>query len=184
MNFRLLCTVLLAALIAGSAFADDVEGTKPKREKKNRDKSKTTQLVKRLGDINLTEEQVAKINELEKAVEGKSKAIRDESGITDELIKKRKAAQKSLRKSGKKGKELMAAVNEEVGLTEEQVKALTEIAGLQTKLQQETVALLTDEQMENLPAKMKKELNRAKGKKKGKKADGKKKKKKKKKDEA
>jgi hypothetical protein len=56
-----------------------------------------------------------------------------------------------LRESGKKGKELMQAVYEAAGLSEAQIAAMKSITEKQATFKKEVVALLTDEQKENLP---------------------------------
>jgi hypothetical protein len=93
---------------------------------------------------------------LGKAFSAKMKAMRDEAGITPELVKKRMEVQKSMKDSGKKGKELMAAVNEAAGYSETQTAALKQINDARVVFHTGVVALLTDEQKENLPERLQK----------------------------
>ena len=101
--------------------------------------------------------------------------MRDEAGITPALMKKRVEAQKSLKDSVKKGKELQAAINEAAGFTEAQSAAFAKVAEARTAFQKQVIALLTDEQKENLPQAMKRlsaaDSGKAKGKGKKKKAN-------------
>ena len=163
MKFGWLSVAILSAVLVAPVSADDLR-TKKKKGKRDRQRGMTTQLIKRLDAVKLTDEQVGKIKELGKVANEKAKEIRAEAGLTGELMKTRAAAQKSLKDSGKKGKELMAAVNEKAGLTEEQAKSLKGVNKVRIKLQKDVIALLTDEQKKNLPEKMLHSQTKRKGK--------------------
>jgi Spy/CpxP family protein refolding chaperone len=169
MKSKWLSVAILSAVMVAPVSADDAR-TKKKKGKRDRQRGMTTQLIKRLDAVKLTDEQVGKIKELGKVANGKAKEIRAEVGLTNELMKTRAVAQKSLKDSGKKGKELMAAANEKAGLTEEQAKALKSVNGIRMKLQKDVIALLTDEQKKDLPEKMLRAQGKRKGKGKKKKA--------------
>ena len=155
MSFRMTCAAVLALMMVVPVSADDADSAK-KKKKKSQQRGMATQLIKRLEEVKLTGDQITKIKELGKVADAKAKEIRDKSGLTQEIMKKRAEAQKSLKDSGKKGKELRAAINEKTGLNEDQANAFKEVTAVRTKLQKDVVALLTDEQKENLPEQMKK----------------------------
>ncbi len=153
MSLKWFVAAALSAVMIGPVSADDTKGAKKDRKKQQRS-AMATQLIKRLQEVKLTDDQVAKIKELGKVAGVKSKEIREQAGITQEIIKKRAEAQKSLKDSGKKGKQLQAAINEQAELTEQQAKAMNELAELRSKLQQDAIALLTDDQKQILPKRL------------------------------
>ncbi|MGB7326546.1 MAG: Spy/CpxP family protein refolding chaperone [Rubripirellula sp.] len=155
MKFKMLGAIVMAAVLAAPAIADDADDAQSKKKKgQNRGRSAAAQIIKQLESVNLTEDQTAKIKELGKAADASMKTLREEAGLTPELMKKRMEAQKSVRESGKKGKEAAAAVNEAAGMTTEQSDAFTKMNEARTKFQKSVVALLTDEQKEDLPKAM------------------------------
>jgi hypothetical protein len=147
------------------------------KQKKNRGaaggNNAATNVLKQLKDVGLTDEQKTKIEAMAKKSMTDMRDARKEAEITPELTKKRMAAQKELQESGKKGAELIAAVNEKAGITESQAKFFKKMAESRTALLKGAVALLTDEQKEKLPQRVKRmasgEERRGKGKGKGKK---------------
>lgn len=169
MKSKLFGAAMIAALVAAPAFAQDDTAKKKKKGQAGDQQNVVMQTIKQLEAAKLTDEQVAKIKELGKTANAKLKALRDEAGITTELLKKRADAQKSLKDSGKKGKELQAAINEAAGLTEAQSAAFAKVNEARTAFQKQVIALLTDEQKENLPQALKRAANAKAGKAKGKK---------------
>lgn len=171
MNLKLVGATLLAAVIAVPVIADDEAPAKKKGKKGEQQNTVVAQLMKQLEPVGLTDEQVEKAKELGKVAVAKIKEMSDEAGITEELMKKRAEAQKSMKDSGKKGKELAAAVNEAAGLSESQMAAMEKIMQVRTKFQKDVIALLSDEQKEKLPQSLQRaaEGGGAKGKGKGKK---------------
>lgn len=155
MKIKSIAVVALAAMIAVPSMADD-EAKKEKKGKRTRGGANAAAaLIKKLDAVGLTEEQTKKIMELGKASIAATKKIREEAGITPELMKKRATAQKEIREAGgKKGKELIKAINEKAGLTEAQVAAFGKINESRQKLQKDVIALLTDEQKAKLPKQM------------------------------
>ncbi len=168
----MLSVLVLTLALVVTVSADDAK-PKKKGERAGGKNAGVAQLLKPFEAVDLTEEQTAKIKALGKAMNEKSEAIREEAGITQELMKKRAAAMKEARESGKKGKELAAEVDAKAGLSEAQVNAMKKVTELRQKFMQDAVALLTPEQKENLPARVKgagkaegKEKAKGKGKKK------------------
>ena len=155
MKSKLFGAALMAAVLAVPASAQDDVATKKKQRGRAGQDNVAAQVIKQLEEAKLTDEQVAKIKELGKTAGAKMKAIRDEAGITPELTKKRLEAQKSLKDSGKKGKELVAAINEAAGYNEAQAAAAVKMNDARTAFQKQVVALLTDAQKENLPMALK-----------------------------
>ena len=154
MNLKLVGAAVLAAVMVVPAVADDEATAKKKKGKRGQQNNVAAQLLKQLEPVELTADQIAKAKELGKAAAAKMKEIREEAGITDELTKKRAEAAKSMRDSDKKGKELAAAINEAAGLSEGQVAAMAKFTEVRMKFQKDVVALLTDEQKENLPERL------------------------------
>jgi hypothetical protein len=162
----MLVMLLLVAIVA-PVFGED--HLNKKKGKRNRQRSMATNVIKRLDAVNLTDEQGVQIKELAKQADQQVKEIRERAGITRELLKARAAAQKELKSTGKKGKELIAAVNEKAGYTEEQKQAFTEETQVRAKLVLAAIGLLSDEQKANLPRQMQRTLERSQKEKKGKK---------------
>ena len=154
---KLLVATVLTVIMVAPAFAQDDAATKKKRAQRGQrgQRNAAVQVIKQLEDAKLTDQQVAKIKELGKSVAEKMKAIRDDAEITPELVKKRAAAQKALKDSGKKGKELMEAINREAGYSDAQVAAMKKITEVRLAFHKNVVGLLTDEQKENLPPALK-----------------------------
>jgi hypothetical protein len=158
MKSKLFGAVLMAAVMAVPVFAQDA-ATKKRKGQARGQQTMSAQLLKQLEELKLTEDQVAKIKELGKTMDAKAKALRDEAGITPELMKKRAEAQKSLKDSGKKGKDLMAAVNETAGFNEAQTAAMQKINEARTAFQKQVVAMLSDEQKEKIPEALKRAVS-------------------------
>ncbi|QDT03920.1 hypothetical protein K227x_23050 [Rubripirellula lacrimiformis] len=150
MSSKLLGVALLVTLVAFPAVAQ--EGEKGKRKgKAGAQRNAATQLIKVLEPVGLTAEQTEKIQTLGKAADASMKSIREETGLTPAIMKKRMEAMKSLKDSGKKGKELATAVAEASGLSEANLAAIAKMNEARNKFQKSAIALLTDEQKEKLP---------------------------------
>ena len=169
MKSKLFGAALMVALVAAPVFAQDDSATKKKRKGQRDQQNVAMQTIKQLEATKLTDEQIAKIKELAKPVNAKIKGLRDEAGFTPALLKQRADAQKSLKDSGKKGKELQAAINEAAGFTEAQSAAIAKVNEARTAFQKQVIALLSDEQKENLPQQLKRVANAKAGNAKGKK---------------
>ncbi len=125
----------------------------------------TRHLLKNMAAAQLTDDQTAQINEQAKATAEKIGEVREASGLTFKMIKKRTAALKKFRKTGLKGQELTDAVKEEIGLTQEQFDAAVEVEAHRRSLKEFAIELLTDQQKNALP-KMSNGTNASKGQKK------------------
>ena len=131
--------------ISGNLLAQD------KDAKKNPVTLIVTQFLKQIEKAELTADQTTKAKELmTKAAEDVS-AKRTAGGISADILKKRTDAFKSAKESGKKGKEMQAAVEASLGLTEEQLKVYKETETILTKAKLEIGKLLSPEQIAKLP---------------------------------
>ena len=109
------------------------------------------QFMKQLEKAELSGEQTTKVTELFTKVAKDVSTKRTEAGITQEIMRKRTAASKEAKEAGKKGKEMQAAVEAAVVLTEAQKKLMVETDELLAKARVEVGKLLTPEQMKKLP---------------------------------
>ncbi len=141
--------LIAALLMASVAVADDAEPAKKK--KPGAERNPASQIMKQLKDVSLTEDQQTKLKALAKKSMGEMREIRKGAQITPELMKKRAEAAKELRASGKKGAELIAAINEKTGLTTEQAAALKKTDALRMGLKKAAIGLLSDEQKAKVP---------------------------------
>ena len=164
MNFKVFGALALALLIAIPAIAQDDAAAKKKKKGNRNQQNAASQVLKQLEALGLSDDQVAKIKELGKEVSAKMKQMRTDAGITAELTKKRAEVVKAMKESEKKGAELAAAINKEAGFSEAQTAALKSMNEVRQKFHQAVVGLLTDEQKEKLPARLKR-LADSKGKK-------------------
>jgi hypothetical protein len=157
-NMKYVGAALLAALMVAPVIAQDGAKAKKKGNRGQRANA-TTQLLKQLEPVALTDEQVAKIKELGKVAVVKMKEARDKAGITAEVTKKRAAAAKSLKDSGKNRKEMQAAINKAAGLTEAQIAGWASVTESRRKFYKDAIALLSDEQKEKLPKQLQRAAN-------------------------
>jgi hypothetical protein len=166
LKLRVLAVLALSAVFVSGAFADD-DGAKQDKKKKaaGQNRSASAQLIKQLdkAGVTLTEDQNAKVTALAATLKTDLAAAHKESGLTPEILKKRQEAGKAAREAGKKGKELQAAMDEAVTLTDEQKAALKSAASKQQQFRKEFLAVLTDAQKEQLPAQLAKQLQGRRG---------------------
>lgn len=169
MKFNKFAAAMLVAVLVVPASADDeAEGKKDKRGRM----SPATQIMKQLESVELTDSQKEKIKELGKGAATKMMTIMEENDLTPALMKKRQEAIKSLRDSGKKGKEMFDAANETAGFTEAQATAFGELDVARQAFHESVMGVLTDAQKESLPPGVKRMMGMGgKGKGKGKKKD-------------
>jgi len=139
---RTLFTLALAVLIASPLLAG--EGKRKKAKPKPQDPA--AGILKSLEKAELTPEQVTKIKELAQASAEKIKAAEAKVGLTPEQKKARQEAQAKAKADGKTGKEVQAAVDAAMNLTEAQKAAMKDVAELRAALRKEALALLTPEQ--------------------------------------
>lgn len=152
--WKCLFSVSLCAFLVSSTFAQDAA------KKKKNQPAKEPPAVQLPKDITLTDEQKAKVAELEKEYGPKMKELREKLDkiMTEEQKKARQDVMKEARekgKDGKKGKDLAAAIKGAMKLTEEQQKSYDEtdkkIVALRQEILEKVKPLLTDDQKEKLP---------------------------------
>jgi septation ring formation regulator EzrA len=147
MKKLLIALTALAALffVSGVSLAQDKNG------KGSQPAQMTKAFMKQLEKAELSSEQSDKIKELFTKAAKEVSTKRTEGGITAEILKKRMEAMKAAREAGKKGKEVQAAVEAAVTLTDAQKKLLTETDELLSKARIEVGKLLKPEQIAKLP---------------------------------
>jgi hypothetical protein len=146
-------TLLLLALFFGlTALANCQEETKnpseakPGKKKRAEQVQVLDQLEKKIEAAEPTEEQKAKIKALSDEYKPKflELAKKYNEAISAETRKQIASARKELAATGKKGKELAAALAEQVPLSEEQKKVSHETNTQKTKLQSEFISKLSE----------------------------------------
>lgn len=116
--------------------------------------------------IKLTDEQKTKLAAINKEYTPKFRELAKKGNdiLTKEQKKARRDAMKEAKDAGKKQKEVQAAVNAAMNLSDEQKeqmdKVKAETTKLKTEMEAKVVALLTPEQKSELPKKGKKGKNR------------------------
>lgn len=156
-----LLSVTVGCVLASSLFAADEQPAA--KGKKKAKKAPATPAAFKLPDaIQLTAEQQTKVDELKTEYSDKLREATQKVNdvYTAEQLAALQAARKTAVAEGKKGKELKAAVEAAVQLSDEQRKkrdeAQTQLSALQKEVRQKLVALLTDEQKEHIKVKAKK----------------------------
>jgi len=169
---RVVLILAVALLIASSALAQE----KKKREGR-RGGPGGDPLAFLLRDLNLSDEQKAKIEDVRKEFGPKQAEAQKkrESILTDEQKKARDEAMKSARDAGKSRQEAFAAVQEAMKLTDEQKskmadarKAAEEIT---KEMREKVMSILTPEQKEKVEKRIAEMKKRGEGKKREKKAE-------------
>ncbi|MEM7144726.1 MAG: Spy/CpxP family protein refolding chaperone [Verrucomicrobiota bacterium] len=108
-------------------------------------------LMRRLEPINLTDEQSAQISTLNNQVIEEVHTIRENAGITKELILKRDEVYQELVKNGSvKADDFIPHLAERLNLTEAQAKAFADTVTAKSKYKQNVMAVLTDDQKAQL----------------------------------
>ncbi len=152
MKRNLFC-IAVALLMTTAVVAQDAPAKKKRANASGRNNAAAA-VLKQLQDVELTAEQKAEIQTLAKKTMAEMRTLRQEAGITPELMKQRTAAVKELRESGTKPAEMSAAVAKKIGLSEAQAEALKKADAMRRGLITNVIALLTDEQQANLPKRM------------------------------
>jgi len=159
---RTVLVVAIAALVASFALAQD----KPKKKPGMPDP--LAGQLQMLKGLQLTDDQEAKIKELRKQFGPKfAEAWKAREGIlTDEQRKARAEAFKAAKDAGKKGKELLQAVQEALKLTDEQKTKVAEadkrLEELNKELRERIREILTPEQREQLKKRLEEGRRKAK----------------------
>jgi Spy/CpxP family protein refolding chaperone len=144
----MLCLAGLATLVfAGSLFAQE-QGKRPQRGPGGPGGFRSpTQLP---DSLNVTDEQKAKLAEIEKKYADKLKSAGDKAKLTEEQTAKQREAFGKFRESGKSFAEFQAEVAKTLNLTDDQKKGREEMTALRAEITKEVEALLTDEQKTKL----------------------------------
>jgi hypothetical protein len=103
-------------------------------------------VLKRLEKAELTADQTAKIKEICGKYCEKLQAAEQKVNLTAEQKTARAEAQKKAQAEGKKGKELQAAVDAAMKLTDEQKAAVKDAQAIRAEMTKEAFAVLTDDQ--------------------------------------
>ena len=167
-----LLTLLIVAVLASTSFAQET-ATKEKKEKEKT--PEITRIEKMLTPVTLTSEQETSLAEASKKLTD-DLAVVKEKGLTTEMLNARQEKRKEGRKSGLKGKELMAHVVD--GVPEEELQLLMKHDKTIKAFEKTVASMLTDEQMSALPVKAQKRMKMSMREKRGKGGKGKGKKKK------
>lgn len=170
--------IVLTLAICMSASLSDAQDEKKKKKGQNRaGRQVATRMMARFKNVDLTDEQKSKMQEILKKHMGKLQELRKEmsSVITPEMRKARAEAGKKARAEGLKGKELRTAVEKAVEVPAEAAGKMKELQKKMTAAQKDIQAalaeVLTDEQKEKLPKRGGNRPGKGKGKKKKKNAD-------------
>jgi hypothetical protein len=157
-GFRTLVAALsIGVALSGPAFS---QGTKAPGGRAAADPAKgmIDVFTKNLGPASLTQEQSAKIDEIFGKAVREVVAARKEAGLTPKMLRDRQQARKKASDEGKKGKELAAAVDAAVPMTEAQKKTLEETELKLAKVRYEFGKLLSADQIAKLPEPFRKNL--------------------------
>ena len=150
---------LLAVAMSSQVMAQ--EGKK-KQSKRGQRIQAITQLKGKLAEIDLTEEQSKKVEEIiaKHKEDLTATAANRRELVNADANKKMAEARKAAQAEGKKGKDLQAAVMAASGLSEEDQKKLAEISQETQKvaavMKQEVAKILSEEQREKTGLQMKK----------------------------
>jgi hypothetical protein len=144
-------SVLFLLVAAAILFQSGSITAQEKGEKKAPSAAMVTQFMKQLEKAELPEEMVTKVKETFTKVATEVSTKRKEAGITGEVLKKRTDALKAGKEAGKKPKEMQAAADEAMGLTEEQKTVFKETEEMLGKVRVEIGKMMTPEQMAKLP---------------------------------
>jgi|GEM_PF-5625381 len=145
-SFRTLGLAALAALLLVSNLSAQ-EGKRPQRGPGGFGMRSPTQLPE---SLNVTDDQKARLADIEKKYADKLKAAGEKAKLTEEQTAKQREAFGKLRDSGKSFAEMREAVAKELNLTDDQKKGREELAALTAEISKEVEALLTDEQKTKL----------------------------------
>ena len=139
---------LMVSMVSSIGMAQDAQG----KGKKKAAMEAGQQIFTLPNEITLTDDQKTKLEAIKKEHGPKLSELTkklDES-LTDEQKKARKAAGDKARADGKKGKDLQAAGEEALKLTDDQKKQRSEVqpelAKLQASIREQIHGMLTDEQ--------------------------------------
>lgn len=153
---RAMLFLALALLIASPLWA---EGPKKKKAVKKAPPCPAAQQIERmLQGLTIADDQKAKLEAIAKEYGPKLMEMMKETDVlTPEQKKARAEAAKAAKEAGKKGKEAQAAIDEAVKLTDDQkakqAEAKKKMGPLQKELREKVMAVLNDDQKEQLKKK-------------------------------
>jgi Spy/CpxP family protein refolding chaperone len=156
---RAILTLGLVLAIAAPLLAQQ-EKPKPKRPRAKTERRGGMSMMRMLRGIELTADQKAKLQKIEKEMRPKFAELRKKADaiLTPEQKKARAEAMKNAREEGKRGRELFQAAREAVKLTdkqkEETAKVRKEMGELFTQVRNKLMEVLTPEQKEALKKRM------------------------------
>jgi len=159
--------ILLAAIVALLLAAPSVAAERPKGKGKAPQLSPTAQAMLRmerlretLDELDLTAEQKERLGKVREEFGPKMKAIFEkiEEVLTEEQRSAAEEAMKQAKEADKKGRELFAAIEAAIKLTDEQKEKMDaiapEIRDVQREMMKVIRGILTPEQRENLTKRM------------------------------
>lgn len=159
---RILSILAIVCVTFSTSFAQDAQkGNKGGEKKAGQKQGKvnlTDQFIKQLEPAGLSEDQIASIKKLMTSVADDVAAKREKAGITAQIMRKRGEARKAGTEAGKKGAELKKYVEETLGLTDDQKSVIDETDKAMTKVKLEAGKLLSKEQLEKLPAQVRRSV--------------------------
>ncbi len=165
-SFRLLCLSGLA-VVALVASLSAQETKRPQRGQGGPGAFRNpTQLPE---SLKVTDEQKAKLAEIDKKFADKVKASTEKAKLTEEQTGKMRDVFAKAREAGKSREEMQAFIASELKFTDDQKKGREELTALTTEITKEVEGVLTDEQKTKL-----KELRAAGGRERGKRPEPKK----------
>ena len=171
LKLRLMSCLALLLCFATVAVAQDDAKKGNDKKKARAAGSASSYLMKAFKSVELTDEQKVKAKAVLAKYDGEMKDARKAvtSVLSKEENKTKNEARKEAAKAGLKGKEMTAAVEKAMGLSEEKMAnyldALKKPAAVGKKIKDEIMGLLTDDQKAKMP-KPKKGKGKGKGKKK------------------
>lgn len=151
---RVAIVLSTTALVSVALMAQDGQ---EKKKEKGKGKTAASTVFQFPKDVTPTDDQKAKLAEIEKEFAAKITAAQKkvDSILTDDQKKARAEAKKAANAAGKKGKEAQADIEAAMKLSNEQKKQLGEAEGelreVQAQVRQRIMGLLTDEQKAKLP---------------------------------
>lgn len=147
----------LAIAMAAPLFGADekkAEGKK-KKEKAAPGAFLVKQAMGRLKNVDLSDEQEAKIKKIAAEWAPKMAELRKAAGLSKEQQQARREAMAKAKEAGKKGKELAAAANEAVKLTDDQKAGLEKMREASQAFNKAVMEVLTEEQRAKVGGKRK-----------------------------
>jgi hypothetical protein len=162
---RILSILAIVCVTFSTSFAQETQkgakGGEKKAGQKQGKTSLTDQFIKQLEPAGLSEDQIASIKKLMTGVADDVAAKREKAGVTAQILRKRGEVRKAGTEAGKKGADLKKYVEDTLGLTDDQKSVIDETEKAMTKVKLEAGKLLSKEQLEKLPAQVRRSVEAA-----------------------